>query len=335
MMDKRLYFLKLARRTLAGEVLDAALLCGLLTTPEDDLLPFCAGADLLREAHFGRTIHLCAIHNGKSGRCSEDCSFCSQSIRAKTDAPLYPLQSVEELAAPGKRLEDTPVNRYSIVTSGRGLSPEETRRVAQALSQIDPARLATCASLGIIGKNELEALKTAGVTRYHHNLETAASHFAAVCTTHTYEQRLRTLQEARRAGLSLCCGGIFGLGESDDQILELALTLRELRVDSVPVNFLTPIPGTAAAGLSDLTPLRCLKIIAFLRYALPDREIIVCGGRQHNLKELHPLIFYAGASGLMTGDYLTTAGRRLDNDLALLRDLGLTPRPGSHHNRPS
>lgn len=332
MIDKRLYFLKLARRTLAGEVLDAVLLRGLLSMPEEDLLPFCAGADLLREAHFGRTIHLCAIHNGKSGRCSEDCSFCSQSIRATTDAPVYPLQSVEDLAAPGKRLEDTPVNRYSIVTSGRGLPPEETRRVAQALSQIDPVRLSTCASLGIIGKNELEALKAAGVTRYHHNLETAASHFAAVCTTHTYEERLRTLQEARRAGLSLCCGGIFGLGESDDQILELALTLRELRVDAVPVNFLTPIPGTTAAGLRHLTPLRCLKIIAFLRYALPDREIIVCGGRQHNLKELHPLIFYAGASGLMTGDYLTTAGRCLDNDLALLRDLGLTPRPGSHHN---
>jgi len=332
MIDKRLYFLELARRALTGQVLDQEALRGLMATPDQDLLPLCAGADLLRESQFGKTVHLCVIRNGKSGRCSEDCSFCSQSARARTDAPVYPLQSVEELAARGKRLEDTPVNRYAIVTSGRGLSPGETGRVAAALSRIDPARLGTCASLGIIGNNALAALKAAGVTRYHHNLETAASHFAAVCTTHTYEQRLRTLQEARQAGLSLCCGGIFGLGETDDQILELALTLRDLRVDAVPVNFLTPIPGTAAAGLRHLTPIRCLKIIAFLRYALPDREIIVCGGREHNLRELHPFIFYAGASGLMTGDYLTTGGRRLDDDLSLLRNLGLTPRPKSHHD---
>ncbi len=326
MKDKRFYFLDLARKIRAGEAIDTETYRTLIRTPDKNSLLLCAGADLLREARFGKAVHLCVIHNGKSGRCSEDCCFCSQSALAKTDTPVYPLKSVEELAAPGKHLEETPVNRYSIVTSGRGLSSKETATVAAALSRIDATRLGTCASLGIIGEKELKTLKSAGVGRYHHNLETAASHFPEICTTHTYDDRVRTLGKARKAGFSLCCGGIFGLGETEEQILELALTLKELNIDAVPVNFLTPVPGTPAETMRNLNPLKCLKIISFLRYVLPDKEIIVCGGREHNLKELHPLVFHAGASGVMTGDYLTTRGRRLEDDLRLLRSLGLQTR---------
>ncbi len=333
MKQKRHYYIELAQKIIDGTAIDPATCRELINIPDEDTLLMCAGADMLREDRFGKTIHLCVIHNGKSGRCSEDCCFCAQSAHARTGAPVYPLMTVEELAEPGKRLENTPVNRYSIVTSGRGLSSRETAVVAEALSRIDTTALDTCASPGIIGRENMEVLKAAGVTRFHHNLETAASHFPAVCTTHTYEERVRTLETARQAGLTLCCGGIFGLGESQDQIVELALAIKALNVDAVPVNFLTPVTGTPAESMHDLTPLKCLRIIAFLRYVLPDKEIIICGGREQNLKGLHPFIFYAGASGIMTGDYLTTSGRNLETDLSLLEMLGLKAR-SPHTDQP-
>ncbi|MEW6076693.1 MAG: biotin synthase BioB [Thermodesulfobacteriota bacterium] len=325
-MKERRRLLQLARKINAGEALTAEACRSLIRVPDEDALLLCAGADLLREARFGRSVHLCVICNGKSGRCSEDCSFCSQSAHADTGIDVYPLLSADEMAARGKRLEATPVNRYSIVTSGRGLPKREVRTVAAALSRLDREKISACASLGIIDRDDLLALKKAGVSRYHHNLEAAPSLFPQICTTHSFAERVRTIKRARRAGLSLCVGGIFGIGESDDQIAELGLTLRELEVDAVPVNFLVPVPGTAVARSNTLTPLRCLKIIAFLRHLLPDKEIIICGGRESNLKELHPFVFYAGASGIMTGDYLTTSGRSLADDLALLRILGLEPR---------
>ena len=316
----------IARRIQAGEIPDDDTLLSLIRMPDDRTFLLFPGADLLREHFFGTSVHLCVIRNGKSGRCSEDCSFCSQSVRARADIDAYPLMSETDLAEPGRRLESTPVNRYSVVTSGRGLSSAEVSAVSRALAAIDTTAIATCASLGILDPGQLAMLRDAGVTRYHHNLESAGSFFANVCTTHTYEERVQTVKAAKAAGLSVCCGGIFGLGETDDQVAELAFALRYLNVNSVPVNFLVPIKGTALEAPPRLSPLRCLRIIAFLRYVLPDKEIIVCGGRAHNLGELHPLVFYAGASGIMTGDYLTTSGRNLADDLALINTLGMTPR---------
>ncbi|MFP4039538.1 MAG: biotin synthase BioB [Desulfosudaceae bacterium] len=324
--EKRGRFLDYARRIIAGESPDQEFYRDLINLPDQDAFLLCPGADMLREHYFGRTVHLCVICNGKSGRCSEDCSFCSQSVHSRTGINEYPLMSQADLTAAGRRLEDTPVNRFSVVTSGKSLPKEEIRRVAGALARLDGDKIGTCASLGILSEEELRLLKESGVSTYHHNLETAASMFEQMCTTHTYQKRLDTVQAARRAGLSVCCGGVFGLGETDEQILELALALKKLEVDSVPVNFLVPIEGTPAGGQSSLNPMKCLKIIAFLRYVLPDREIIICGGRDHNLRELHPFIFYAGASGIMTGDYLTTRGRCLDDDLALLDLLRMSPR---------
>ncbi len=323
----RRHCLKLAEQILDGKDIDPGTYRSLLDIPDAAVLSLCAGADLLREHHFGRTVHLCVICNGKSGRCSEDCSFCAQSAHSRTGITEYPLMSEADLAETGRRLEDSPVNRYSIVTSGKKLSHDEISRVAAALASLDTGRLGTCASLGILAEEELELLRQAGVSTYHHNLETAASLFQQVCTTHTYADRVATVQAARAAGLRVCCGGIFGLGESHDQICELAFALKELAVAAVPVNFLVPIAGTPAAGRSSLTPMKCWKIIAVMRYVLPDKEIIVCGGREHNLGALHPLVFYAGASGVMTGDYLTTRGRTLTDDLALLESLEMSPRP--------
>ena len=287
-----------------------------------DLLP---GATKIREHYFGNRIHLCVISNAKSGKCSEDCTFCAQSRWYETQIETYPLKSGKDLHQGFEAVEGEPVNRYSLVTSGKGASSDELKKLCEAFRRMTAPGLARCASLGILDRPALEDLAAAGVSRYHHNLETARSHFDRICTTHTFDQRVATIRAAQQAGLSVCSGGIFGLGETDRQVLEMALELRRLAVDAVPVNFLSPIGGTPLAGLKELTPMRCLKLIALFRYALPDRQILVCGGRQANLGHLHPFIFHAGASGIMTGNYLTTGGRVMARDLAMLADLGLVP----------
>lgn len=316
-MDKK-YFLKLAEDIIEDKILDNRQYMDLLKTPDQDVMGMVNGADLIRDHYFGREIHLCTICNGKSGKCSENCKFCSQSVFSSTEAPTYPLMDKTGLREGGLRAEDTQINRYSIVTTGKGLPKKEVRAVAEAMSGIDSKRIGKCASLGILDTAELLILKEAGVYRYHHNLETCKSLFDNICSTHTYEERAGTIKAAREAGLEVCAGGIFGVGETDEQIMELAVELKDLNVDSVPINFLIPVKGTPFEAFNNLTPLKCLKIIAFYRYFLPDKEIIICGGREYNLKDLHPMIFYAGASGIMTGNYLTTEGRTLEKDLEMI-----------------
>jgi biotin synthase len=324
-MDRKDY-IRLADRIKGGATPTPEEYRALSDVPEAEVMRMLPGADLLREHAFGGGVHLCTICNGKSGRCSEDCRFCAQSGHYRTDASAYPLMEEKKLAQIGTTIATTPVNRFSIVTTGRGLPADEVGRVARALERVKAAGIETCASLGVLGKDALEVLRSAGVSRYHHNLETAGSHFAEVCTTHSFEDRVETIRQAKHAGLSVCAGGIFGIGETDAQVLEMALTLRELSVDAVPINFLVPMPGTPFEELPRLSPLRCLKIIALFRYVLPSAEVIICGGREDNLKELHPLVFFAGASGIMTGNYLTATGRRLEDDLALIDRLGFSIR---------
>jgi biotin synthase len=225
-----------------------------------------------------------------------------------------------------RHVETTSIHRFSIVTSGGRLPSDEIRELAGTLSEHSSPRPKLCVSLGLLEEKDFALLKRADVSRYHHNLETARSHFSSICSTHTYEERITVIRRAKAQGLSICCGGIFGIGESDDQILEFACELRNLEADAIPINFLTPIKGTPLEKAAFLNPLKCLKIIALFRFVLPDREIIICGGRENNLRELHPLIFFAGASGIMTGHYLTTEGRQLGNDLELLADLNFYPR---------
>ncbi|MBA7565720.1 Biotin synthase [subsurface metagenome] len=289
--------------------------------PESHAFTLLTGADMIRDHYFGRRIHLCTICNGKSGRCSEDCGFCAQSVFAKTDAPVYPLMEKAKLQEGGRHACQGPINRYAIVTSGKRLPRSEVGAVAEAIAGLDQDRIKTCASMGILDAEDFRILKNAGVSRYHHNLETAQSYFTQVCTTHTYQQRIDTILVAKEAGLSVCSGGVFGIGETDEQVLELALALKGLDVDAVPINFLVPVAGTKLENSEPITPLRCLKIIAIFRYVLPEKEIIICGGRESNLKELHPLIFHAGASGIMTNNYLTTSGRSFTEDLEMLEHL--------------
>ena len=317
-------YLDIARARMTGRPLSDTEIDTLIHTPVDEIFPMMAGADMLRRHYFDNKVHLCAITNAKSGRCSEDCRFCSQSKFVNTDIDIYPLKKAQSLKEEISEMEPTPVNRFSMVTSGRGLSKEEIKEICK--TGPEPRDIKLCASLGILDIEDFEALKKAGITRYHHNLETARSLFDDICTTHSYDERIQTIKNAQKAGMTICSGGIFGVGETMEQVVELAQDLAALDVDAVPMNFLTPIPGTPMADTPPLSPMDCLKTIALMRYILPQKEILVCGGRMLNLKQLSGLVFFAGASGIMTGNYLTTQGNQLEQDMALLKDLGLEPR---------
>lgn len=314
----------LGTRILAGQPMTSQEAYALTELPEDSLWDLVSWGDRIRRHFKGSRIHTCTILNGKSGKCSEDCGFCSQSVSASTDSPVYPLMSKEEMQEAAHASMRSGVDRFSIVTSGKGLPREQVQRVADAFAEV-PAGAPTqwCASLGILGEPELRKLKEAGVSRFHHNLETSRSHFPSICTSHGYEERIATVKAAQAVGMSVCVGGIFGLGETDAQAVEYALELRDLKVDSVPMNFLIPVTGTRMQGADRITARRCLKLISLFRMILPQQDILVCGGREDNLKELHPLVIQAGANGIMTGNYLTREGRTLAKDKAMLDSMGV------------
>ncbi len=289
------------------------------------LWPLLAETSRLREANFGRRVSLCTIINAKSGACSEDCAFCSQAGRARSGAPVYALMPQEKLVAAAQDAAAAGAQRFSLVTSGRGVAnPREQEAVLSAVAAIRASvPLKVCVSLGINDLPFLKELKAAGVYRFHHNLEAAASFFPQICTTHTYAQRVATIEAAKAAGLAVCAGGIMGLGESVPQRWELAQALKDLEVDAVPLNFLNPLPGTPLATRPKLSPLEALQATAAFRLLFPDKSIIICGGRQETLRSLAPLVFAAGADALMTGDYLTTKGQLPAADRQMLADLGL------------
>ena len=287
--------------------------------------PLLARASRLREARCGQQISLCVIINAKSGHCPQDCAFCAQSRRSAAPIDKYPLLPREQMVAAAQAAAAQGAARFSIVTSGRGVmsrAEQETILATVAeIRRITPLRV--CVSLGIVSPEFLAALAAAGVYRYHHNVETAASFFPEIATAHTYEERLATIRQAKAAGLAVCVGGIFGLGESVAQRYEMAQTLRDLEVDSIPLNFLQPIPGTPLAARQPLEPLEALQIILAFRLFFPDKRLIIAGGRAGALRSLAPLLFAAGADALMTGDYLTTRGQLPAQDLQMLQDLGL------------
>lgn len=282
-------------------------------------------ADRTRRAAFGDAIELCSIINAKCGSCGEDCAFCAQSASATANVDGYPLLSEDDIFAAAQDA-DGKVSRFSVVTSGRAIRPgREFDAIIRAIHRVDAELdIVPCASLGVLELDALKALKDAGLRRYHHNLETCRSHFPSICTTRSHADQTKTVENAKRAGLSVCAGGIFGLGESLAQRVELLEELRSLEVDSVPINFLVPIKGTRAESLNELTPLDCLKIIAAARLMMPDKTIRVCGGRERNLRDYQSWIFLAGANGLMTGGYLTTPGRGFEEDARMILDGGST-----------
>ncbi len=292
-----------------------------------DLWDLFAAAGRIREHFRGTFVDICSIVNAKSGACSEDCVYCAQSSHHSTAVPVYPLISTNDMAKAAQSAKKNGARRFCIVTSGRGIdSCEDLKKIGEGVRIVCDLGLSPCATLGTLTRDQLSFLKDAGLERYHHNIETSRNYFPRVCTTHTFDDRLEVLGYARSLGLSTCSGGILGMGETFDDRIQMAFTLQELDVDSVPINFLMPIPGTPLEKASAITPIEALQSIALFRFILPDKEIRVCAGRGTALRQLHPLIFTAGADGFMIGNYLTTTGLDPAGDFAMIRDLGLQAR---------
>ena len=282
-----------------------------------------AAAAEIRKHFKGDEVMLCGIVNAKSGRCPEDCKFCAQSAHYATDVESYPLKRASEIIKEAAAAGRAGAEMFGIVTSGKRIkTKKEWAEIIRAIRGVNDLGMKACASLGLIDEETARTLKDAGLYRYHHNLETSRSFFPEICTTHAYDEDVETIRAARAAGLSVCCGGLIGLGEGIRHRIELALTLRELDVDSVPVNILNPIKGTPLGRATPLPPLEVLMTIAVFRFLLPDRDIRLCGGKEKNLRQLLPLGLVAGANAIMTGHYLTTPGRNAALDIEMIKDLG-------------
>ncbi|MFL2948034.1 MAG: biotin synthase BioB [Nitrospinales bacterium] len=285
------------------------------------------GTDRIRDKFKGDDVKICSIVNAKSGRCVEDCSFCAQSSSFQTDAPETELMSVEEMVAAAKEAEAFGANEFSIVASGTKMDDrKELDKVIAAVRRIKAeTKLETCCSLGLMELDDLKELKAAGLDRCHHNLETAASFFNKIVTTHTYEDEVKAVQNAKEAGLQVCVGGIFGMGETFAQRVELAFSIRELGTQSLPINFLKPIDGTGLDHLETIEYYDALKTIALLRLVLPKIDLFVCGGREEVMTDKQEQLFSAGANGILGGNYLTTKGQDPKRDIEMIQNLGLRP----------
>lgn len=299
-----------------------------LAAIDDKDVPFLlAMADRIRQQFVGDDIDLCAIVNGRSGLCSENCRFCAQSVYHQTNIPIYPLLSEDELVASAKQAEASGALRFSIVTSGRGVERDaDFPRIVSALERIkQETNLMVCASLGTLTLERAIALKAVGVSRYHHNVESSRNYYINVCTTHSYDDRVATIGIAHQVGLEVCSGGIIGLGENMEDRLDMAFELKALAVHSVPLNILNPIKGTALAEQLPLPPREILKTFALFRFILPGRGIRTAGGREINLRDLQSISLMAGINGMLIGGYLTTGGRECDRDIVMIKDAGLRP----------
>ncbi len=286
------------------------------------LSQLCGSADRIRRRFCGNRFDICTIINGKSGRCSENCKFCAQSAHNHTGAAEYPLLSAEEITAQAKKDHEQGVLRYSVVTSGRRLSDAEVDEMCEAVRRIrKEVGISVCVSFGLLEEEQFRRLKEAGVSRVHNNLETSRRNFPNICTTHTFDDKVRAVRAAQAAGLSVCSGGIVGLGETVEDRVDMALSLRELGIKSVPVNLLNPIPGTPLEGSRKLTAEDMRRIVAVYRFILPDASIRLAGGRGL-LADKGRSCFTSGANAAISGDMLTTAGITTRTDMEMLRELG-------------
>lgn len=282
----------------------------------------CKAADEIREHFCGNRFDICTIINGKSGKCPEDCKFCAQSAYYHTAAEEYPLLDTKEIVRQAKYNADHGVHRFSIVTSGRSLKDAEIEQMCEAIREIrEQTDIKVCASFGLLDEGQYYRVKEAGVSRIHNNLETSRRNFPNVCTTHTFEDKVNAVKAAKAAGLSVCSGGIMGLGETEEDRIDMAFTLRELGIRSVPVNMLNPIPGTPYEGNARLTVDDMRRIVAVYRFILPDAFIRLAGGRGL-MEDKGEGAFCSGANAAITGDMLTTAGYTIETDMEMLRRLG-------------
>jgi biotin synthase len=317
---------------LAGGQITRSEAQALLEISDENLMRLLAAADRVRIRFKGHGFDSCSLINARSGRCGEDCAFCAQSSGHSTDVDTYALVSKEEIVAAALAAKEAGASRFCTVTSGGALSPAEFDSLLESLEHVSSeVDIKLDASLGFLSEERAERLRQAGVTRYNHNLETSREYYPEICTTHRFDDRVETVRTVIREGLSACCGGIIGLGESPGQRLDLAFTLAEMGVDCVPVNILNPRPGTPLQGASPLQPLEILKTIALFRLILPAATIKVAGGREANLGDFQAMALRSGANGMIIGGYLTTGGRPVEKDLEMVRQAGYVLPPKSAH----
>jgi biotin synthase len=332
----------LANRIIAGDRINREEAIALTQIEgQENILLLCEAADKVRQACCGNTVDLCSIVNIKSGNCSENCGFCAQSAHHPgKDSPIYGLKPKEEILAQAKAAESAGAKRFCLVSQGRGLkynSPksQEFEQILETVRQIiAETNIKPCCALGEVTPEQAKALKDAGVTRYNHNLEASENFFPEIVTTHTWRDRVATIKNLKAVGIQACTGGILGMGESWEDRVDLALALRELEVESVPLNLLTPRPGTSLGERPKLDPYEALKAIAIFRFILPEQILRYAGGREAVMGELQGLGLKSGINAMLIGHYLTTLGQPPEQDHAMLESLGLTggeaPIPGEY-----
>ena len=318
--------LTIANRIMNGGEITKEEAIELIHTSDDDTMILLAMADKIRQHFNDNSVDVCAIVNARSGKCPENCKFCAQSAHHDTGVQEYPFMDEESLLNAARKAKEAGAIRFSIVTSGRNTNnPDEFNQIIHVLDRIkNEIGLEICCSLGLLTYEQAVKLKEVGVTRYHSNIETAPSHFPDICTTHSYEDKMSTIDNAQKAGIRVCSGGILGLNETLEQRVEMAFELKRLHIDSVPLNILNPVKGTPFESNKALRPLDILRTFAVFRFILPNALIRTAGGREVNLRDLQAYALKGGLNGIMVGGYLTTGGRSPKDDLQMIQDLELS-----------
>jgi biotin synthase len=313
---------QLAIKTLAGHKLTDEEALDILNCPDEELLELINGAYTIRHYYFGNKVKLNMIINTKSGNCSENCGYCSQSSISNAPIAKYRMLDKESILKGAKQAQDLNVGTYCIVASGRGPSNSEVDQVVDAIKEIkENYNLKVCACLGLLKPDQAAKLKEAGVDRYNHNINTSETHHESITTSHTYQDRVNNVELIKEHGMSPCSGVIIGMKETKQDVISMARSLHALDADSIPVNFLHAIEGTPLAGVHELNPRYCLKVLCLMRYINPSKEIRISGGREVNLRSLQPLGLYP-ANSIFVGNYLTTEGQEKIADYQLIEDLG-------------
>jgi biotin synthase len=313
---------QMADRVLAGEPISRDEALSILQSDDLDLLPILTAGFRIRHQYFGKSVQLYFLMSAKSGICPEDCHYCSQSKISTAPVPKHNILKREDLMDAARMASERGAKTYCLVISARGPNEREMNAVEQIVPEIkDKYGLDVCACLGLLSREQADRLKACGVDRVNHNLNTSEDYYADICTTHTYADRVETLRHVRDAGMEMCSGGIIGMGEKYEDIVSMAFDLKELGVQSIPLNFLNAIEGTPLQGNDQLTPNDCLRALAMFRFVNPDRELRISGGRELHLRSMQPLGLYV-ANSLFVGDYLTTQGQAPQEDYDMIRDLG-------------
>lgn len=316
-------YTELAERVLVGHVLTDEEALSILGSPEEDLLPLLHAAYIIRKHYYGNKVKLNMIMNTKSGLCPENCGYCAQSIISKAPIEKYAMMKKEEIVAGAARAAELNAGTYCIVASGRGPANRELEIVINSVKEIKSKyeHMTICACLGLLKPDQASRLKDAGVDRYNHNINTSEAHHESITTSHTYEDRVNTVDLVKQSGISPCSGVIIGMRETKQDVVSMARSLYAMDADSIPVNFLHAVDGTPLGGTDELTPLYCLRVLCLFRFINPTKEIRISGGREVNLRSLQPLGLYP-ANSIFIGDYLTTTGQESERDYQTLKDMG-------------